>query len=138
MTESESAITGSTNTSSESPQQQELEEITQYSILKKMTGVLESYPAIIYKSRYISFYNLLTSIDSLAAYMSGMEVVKGDRVAIFLENSPQFVISLYASMKIGAVPAPMDPGLSTMEIRNSINTIGAKCILISDTGFTKI
>ena len=64
-----------------------------------MTGVLESYPAIIYKSRYISFYNLLTSIDSLAAYMSGMEVVKGDRVAIFLENSPQFVISLYASMK---------------------------------------
>ena len=126
MTESESAITGSTNTSSESPHQQELEEITQYSILKKMTGVLESYPAIIYKSRYISFYNLLTSIDSLAAYMSGMEVVKGDRVAIFLENSPQFVISLYASMKIGAVPAPMDPGLSTMEIRNSINTIGAK------------
>ena len=62
MTESESAITGSTNTSSESPHQQELEEITQYSILKKMTGALESYPAIIYKSRYISFYNLLTSI----------------------------------------------------------------------------
>ena len=76
MTESEPAITGSTNTSSESPQQQELEEITQYSILKKMTGVLESYPAIIYKSRYISFYNLLTSIDSLAAYMSGMELLQ--------------------------------------------------------------
>jgi len=137
MTETEPVIVEGTNVDAESPRV-DIEQKSQYSTLKKITGDLESYPAIIYKSRYISFYNLLTSIDSLAAYMSGMELVKGDRVAIFLENSPQFIISLYASMKIGAVPAPMDPELSTIEMRNYINSIGAKCIIISDTGFMKV
>ncbi|WP_393971384.1 class I adenylate-forming enzyme family protein [Oxyplasma meridianum] len=137
MTESGTSESDS-NKNTETPKYDSMEEISQYSILKKISVEQESHPAIIYKSRYISFHNLLSSIDSLASYMSGMELVKGDRVAIFLENSPHFVISIYASMKIGAIAAPMDPELSNIEMRNSINSIGAKCIIISDVGFTKI
>ena len=137
MTEQEKVESGN-GKNTETPQYDHMEETSQYSILKNIAGELESHPAIIYKSRYISFHNLISSIDSLASYMSAMELVKGDRVAIFLDNSPQFVISLYASMKIGVIAAPMDPELSHIEIRNSINSIGAKCIIISDVGFIKI
>ena len=136
MTESETV--GESNKNTDDQQFDHLEETSQYSILKKMAGDLESHPAIIYKSRYISFHNLLSSIDSLASYMAGMDLVKGDRIAIFLENSPQFIISLYAAMKIGTIAAPMDPDLSNIEMRNSINSIGAKCIITSDVGFNKI
>jgi len=50
-------------------------------------------PAIIYYGKIITYRELWESILSFAGYLNMIGIKKGDRVAIFLPNSPQFVIA---------------------------------------------
>jgi acyl-CoA synthetase (AMP-forming)/AMP-acid ligase II len=45
----------------------------------------------------------------LAAGLAARGVRKGDRVAIFMPNSPQFVIAFYAILKAGGVAVATNP-----------------------------
>jgi long-chain acyl-CoA synthetase len=79
----------------------------------------------------ISYAKLLDDINSLAGYLSIKGVQKGDRVALFLRNSPEFLISLFAISKLGAVSVPMNTFLKEEEINYIIEDSNSKVVIAS-------
>jgi long-chain acyl-CoA synthetase len=57
-------------------------------------------------------------------------VKKGDRVAIWLPNCPQFVIAYYATLMIGGIVVPCNPSYVAREIRHQLNDSGAKVAIV--------
>ena len=56
----------------------------------------------IFKGARISYKEMNEITDRLAAGLASLGVKKGDRVGIFMPNSPQFVIAFYGILRAGA------------------------------------
>lgn len=72
--------------------------------------------AIIYFDRTITYRELDGQSDALASWLLRQGVQEGDRIAIILQNVPQFVMMTVAAWKIGALPLPMNPMYRVTEL----------------------
>jgi len=79
----------------------------------------------------ITYANLLDRVNALAGYLSIKGVQKGDRVALFLRNSPEFLITLFAVSKIGAVSVPINTFLKAEEINYIIEDSNSVVLVAS-------
>lgn len=78
--------------------------------------------AIHYYGGSISYRQFQAEVDSLAGFLqSKLGVVQNDRVLLFMQNSPQFVIAYYAILRANAVVVPMSPMNVTDELTFYIN-----------------
>ena len=67
--------------------------------------------------------------DALAAAFAARGMGRGDRLALFLQNVPQFVIGLLAAWKLGAIAVPVNPMLKERELRYVLRDCGARAIV---------
>jgi long-chain acyl-CoA synthetase len=67
--------------------------------------------------------------DALAVALAARGLGRGDRLALFLQNVPQFVIGLLAAWKLGAIAVPVNPMLKERELRYVLADSGAKAII---------
>lgn len=67
--------------------------------------------------------------DALAVALAARGLGQGDRIALFLQNIPQFVIGLLAAWKLGAIAVPVNPMLKERELRYVLADSGAKAII---------
>jgi len=74
-------------------------------------------------------------IDRLATSLIQLGIKKGDKVMVYLSNCPQWVVSFFAIMKIGAVAVPVPPIYTSFEIEYMINDSGTETIICLDTNF---
>ncbi|MDD5356378.1 MAG: AMP-binding protein, partial [Candidatus Omnitrophica bacterium] len=65
-------------------------------------------PAIIFGQKKINFGELNLFTDRLAHGLKELGIAKSDRVALLLDNSPHFIISYFAIVKLGAVVVPVN------------------------------
>jgi len=63
---------------------------------------------------------------------------KGDRVAIYLPNSPQFAIAYYGALKAGAVIAPVNPIYTPRELEFILQDSGAETIVALSQFYPKL
>jgi long-chain acyl-CoA synthetase len=77
----------------------------------------------------LSYKQLNEQANRLANALSAMGVKKGDRVALYLPNCPQYVIGYFAILKIGAVVAPNNPLYTATELKFQLNDSGAESII---------
>lgn len=83
-------------------------------------------PALIYYGREITYRALADEVARLAGYLQQQcGVVKGDRVMLYLQNSPQFVIGYYAVLMAGGVVVPVNPMNRTAELAHYADDSGA-------------
>jgi long-chain acyl-CoA synthetase len=66
---------------------------------------------------------------ALAAALAARGVGPGDRIALFLQNVPQFVIAMLAAWKVGAIVVPVNPMLKERELRYVLADSGAKAVI---------
>lgn len=77
----------------------------------------------------LSYKQLNEHANRLANALTAMGVKKGDRVAIYLPNCPQYIITYYAVLKIGAIVAPHNPLYVPRELEFQLNDAGAETIV---------
>ncbi|TAK28681.1 MAG: long-chain fatty acid--CoA ligase [Chloroflexota bacterium] len=77
----------------------------------------------------LSFRELIDQVNRFAAALRGLGVKKGDRVAIFLPNCPQFVIAFYGALRLGAVVVPTNPLYVERELEHQMKDSGAETIV---------
>jgi long-chain acyl-CoA synthetase len=77
----------------------------------------------------MTYGELRDSANRFANALQLLGVKKGDRVAIYLPNSPQFVIVYYATLKLGAVVAPINPLYVPRELEFQLRDAGAETIV---------
>jgi acyl-CoA synthetase (AMP-forming)/AMP-acid ligase II len=96
----------------------------------------ENFPsktAIIAKSKEYSFSELSDSAQKLANYLVHSGIRKGDRVAIYMNNSWQCVVSIYGVTLAGAAFLVINPQTKADKLSYILNDSGAKT-LISENG----
>ncbi|RKQ35771.1 AMP-binding protein [Oceanobacillus halophilus] len=104
--------------------------VTDY--LKKRAELTPDKSAIIYYGREISFKELDDNSSKFASYLSEKGINKGDRVAVFMSNCPQFLIAFYGILKLGAVHVPVNPMFKEEELLYELNDSQAKLIIATD------
>ncbi|HEX7587443.1 MAG TPA: long-chain fatty acid--CoA ligase [Anaerolineae bacterium] len=77
----------------------------------------------------LTYKQLNVQVNRLANALIALGVKKGDRVALYLPNCPQYVIGFYAILKIGAVVAPNNPLYVPRELEFQLNDAGAESII---------
>jgi long-chain acyl-CoA synthetase len=75
------------------------------------------------------FGRLQALVEKMAASLAASGVSKGDRVALMLPNCPQYVISFFATVRLGAIVTQINPMYVEREIEHILNDSGAETIV---------
>ena len=97
--------------------------------------VAETYgkkPALIFYGKEISYTKLKELIDRFATALADLGVKKGDTVALYLLNCPQYVIGYFAALRIGAKVTPISPVYTSHEIRHQLQDSDATTMICQD------
>jgi len=79
--------------------------------------------------RIITWLELEKMVNKLGNALTFLGVKRGDVVAIYLPNCPEFIITYFAAMKIGAIALPFNIIFKTGEISYIMNDSGAKVMV---------
>ncbi len=82
-----------------------------------------------YQAKRITYGELDRLVDSFAAGLQKLGVKKGDRVALYLPNCPQYVIAFYGAARAGAMVVPCNPLYVARELEHQINDSGAETLV---------
>jgi len=85
----------------------------------------------------ITFLQVLENVDKLAAFLVEKGIEKEDKVALFLRNSPEFIYSIFALSKIGAIVVPVNTFLKEEELSYILKDSGS-VVLIASTIHDKV
>ena len=78
----------------------------------------------------ISFAQTDRQSLSVAAYLQGLGLSKGDRVAIMMPNVPQYPVAVAAILRAGYVVVNVNPLYTPRELEHQLKDAGAKAIFI--------
>lgn len=105
-------------------------ELPQTSLSYNLEVSARRYPeriAIHYYGGRLSYAQLAAEVAALAGWLQQRADVKpGDRVLLYLQNSPQFVIAYYAALRVGAMVVPVNPMNLQEEVRHIAVDSGAR------------
>ncbi|MGP4061016.1 long-chain-fatty-acid--CoA ligase [Halobacillus sp. H74] len=102
-----------------------------YDNLKVSATRYPDHEAIYYYGQTLTYRELLEEVDHLAGYLQHyLGVVKGEKVLLFMQNSPQFIIGYYAILQSGAVVVPINPMLKTAELEFYVKDCSIKTAIV--------
>jgi len=81
---------------------------------------------------------LIELINRCAAGLEKLGVKKGDTVALYLLNSPQFIISYFGALKAGAKVTPISPVYTSQEVRHQLTDSEARIVICEDMLYTNV
>ena len=81
--------------------------LTEY--LKAQARETPERPCLVYYGYELSFRQLDDLSSRFATFLASRGLKKGDRVAVFLANCPQFFICFYGILKLGCIHVPVNP-----------------------------
>jgi fatty-acyl-CoA synthase len=74
---------------------------------------------------------LLWEVDRAAKGLLNAGIGKGDRVALWAPNIPEWIVAMLALNKIGALFVPLDPGVGQDDLRYVLDQSEAKAIILA-------
>ncbi|HUU06608.1 MAG TPA: AMP-binding protein [Patescibacteria group bacterium] len=86
----------------------------------------------------LTYNDLFRSVSSMAAMLKKQDVIKGDKIAILGENSPNWGIACLASMRIGAIVVPILPDFPESDIHHIINDSEVKILFTTQKQMEKV
>lgn len=78
----------------------------------------------------ISFAQTEVQSRQLAAYLQGLGLARGDRVAVMMPNVPQYPVAIAAILRAGFVAVNVNPLYTPRELEHQLKDSGAKAIII--------
>lgn len=78
----------------------------------------------------LSYRKLNEQVDRLATALYQLGVRKGDRIAVMLPNSPHYIITFFAAMRLGAIVVNTNPTYTSRELAHQLEDSGAETIVL--------
>jgi len=116
----------------ETPRHLDYELMDVGSLLKRAAKLYPDSDAIWFEGFRMTYKELDALVDQFATGLSNLGIKKGDVVVIDLPNVPQYVITHYAIVRIGAISNPILPVNRFVEIVHQVNDSKAKVMIILD------
>ena len=114
------------------PRSIEYPEASLSDLLKTKAEKYPSKTAIVYFDKPMTYRELDSASDRFATALSDLGVKKGDKIALFLANMPQFVIAYYGVLKIGAIETAISPLYKEREVEHQLSDSEAETIVVLD------
>src|SRR5262245_49175691 len=92
-------------------------------------------PALHYFDRTLTFGDVDALSTGLASALQQRGLKRGDRVAAYLQNVPQFPITMLGTWKAGGIFVPLNPMLKERELRYHLVDAGARFIVSLESLF---
>ncbi|HUR87545.1 MAG TPA: AMP-binding protein, partial [Ramlibacter sp.] len=107
---------------------------TQYvSLVQLMEESFQKFaqrPAYSFMGKEVSFADTDSLSGAFAAYLQGLGLAKGDRVAIMMPNVPQYPVAVAAILRAGYVVVNVNPLYTPRELEHQLKDSGSKAIVI--------
>jgi long-chain acyl-CoA synthetase len=101
-------------------------------LLRRTATESTEKPAIYYSGNAITYRELDALADRFGAALQALGVKKGDRVALYLPNLPQFVFAYYGALRVGAIVVTASPLYKERELAHVLTDSGAKVLVCLD------
>lgn len=92
-----------------------------------------SSPGVYYFDGVLTFSELDAAADSLAVGLTAGGLSEGDRVAIYLQNDPQWLVATIAAWKCGATAVAVNPMLRAQELVHHLVDSSPTLLICLDT-----
>lgn len=102
----------------------------------------KKYPdkaALVYYGKRYTYRELQKQVEALAGFLEKrMNAQKGERILLFMQNAPQFLISYYAILRIGGVVVPVNPMNTADELAFYIKDAGIRLGIVGQELYGKV
>ena len=88
-------------------------------------------PYLVFYDTKITFAEFKDEAERIAGWLESRGVKKGDRVLLYMQNSPQFVLAYYGILRANAVVVPVNPMNMSTELRHYVRDSGAKLAIVA-------
>ena len=109
-------------------------DVDQYpSLVHRMEESFQTYaqrPAYSFMGKELSYAQVDSLSQAFAAYLQGLGLAKGDRVAIMMPNVPQYPVAVAGILRAGYVVVNVNPLYTARELEHQLKDSGAKAIVI--------
>ncbi|XAH23460.1 long-chain-fatty-acid--CoA ligase [Xylophilus sp. GW821-FHT01B05] len=99
-------------------------------LMEESFGRYADRTAYSFMGRDVSYAETDNTSRKLAAYLQGLGLTKGDRVAIMMPNVPQYPAAVAAILRVGCVVVNVNPLYTPRELEHQLKDSGAKAIVI--------
>jgi len=103
-----------------------------YQLLEMTCVKYDESVATIFFDQQMTYGQIRDQVRRLATALKGMGVQKGDRVALMLPNSPQFIISYYGVLEAGGTVVNISPLHVERELEYEFNDSGSETLIYLD------
>jgi len=107
-------------------------------LMRETAGLRPDHPALLFKGTTLTYSELDRLSDDLAAGLIANGLDKGDRVAILMANTPQYVIAEFAIWKAGGIVASINPLYTGFELEHALNECGAEMAMVMTLFYDKV
>ena len=90
--------------------------------------------ALIWRNRTVTYDDLRQQVGAFRGGLASIGVGDGDRVGIIVGNSPHFVVAYLATIGLGAVAVPLNPGSPGPELETELAVVGARVVVVDKLG----
>lgn len=108
-------------------------DVPQTSLYHNLAVTAARYPdkvALWFYGREVTYRELLNEAAQLSGHLQRVGVNKGDRVLVWMQNSPQFVAACHAIWRAGAAAVPLSPMLTPPELQFFLEDAGISVGLV--------
>jgi fatty-acyl-CoA synthase len=84
------------------------------------------------ETQHVTYDRLVARVRNLSAGLASIGVRRGDRVVLWMTNTPEWVVCSFAAMRLGAAVVPVNTFLKPAEIRYIVAQSGARHLLMID------
>ena len=106
---------------------------TLLSLLEQSLAQHRSQRACVCMGRSLSYGQIDDLSQALAAYLQGLGLARGERVAVMLPNVPQYLVTVAAVLRAGLVVVNVSPQLSAEDLEHQLRDSGAGAIVLIDS-----
>ncbi|MBR9988513.1 MAG: acyl--CoA ligase [Gemmatimonadetes bacterium] len=88
---------------------------------------------LVFGDRRLTYGQVNARSSALAAALHELGVERGDRIALDLPNWPEFVLSMFAAAKLGAVIVPLNPRYTVPELQYMLRHSEATVVVCAES-----
>ena len=114
------------------PHEVDIPEMSVPDIFDQMADQYSKKVALIFYGKKVKYGELKELTNRFATALANLGVAKGDTVALYLLNCPQYVIAYIGALKVGAKVTPISPVYTSKEVRHQLEDSEAETIVCED------
>ncbi|SMG02591.1 AMP-binding protein [Burkholderia singularis] len=111
-----------------------LSEATVGQFLRDTVARFPDRPAVVFREQNVrwSWREFAEEVDVLAAGLAMLGIEKGDRVGIWAPNRAEWLLTQFATARLGAVLVNVNPAYRLTELEYALNKVGCKLLIAAE------